>query len=146
LRPIHILLIYDIDVENEKIILLFDGYCNFCNSTVNFILKHDHRDRFRFAALQSDTGKKLLLQHGIHPEKTDSVILIRDGKYYLRSAASLRIAMNLGPGWKLLGVFYIIPPFLRNAVYNLIARNRYKWFGKRESCRMPDEKEKHKFI
>jgi predicted DCC family thiol-disulfide oxidoreductase YuxK len=133
-------------VEKEKIILLFDGYCKFCNSTVNFILKHDHRDRFRFAALQSDTGKKLLLQHGIHPEKTDSVILIQDRKHYLRSAASLRIAMNLGPRWKLLGVFYIIPPFLRNAVYNLIARNRYKWFGKRESCRMPDEKEKHKFI
>ncbi|MFI5148406.1 MAG: thiol-disulfide oxidoreductase DCC family protein [Bacteroidia bacterium] len=133
-------------MKTDKVILLFDGYCNLCNSSVNFIIPRDKKGRFRFAALQSETGKALLKQYTIEPQRSDSMVIIEDGKAYLRSSAALRIAANMSFGWKLFLVFYIVPPFVRNAVYSLIATNRYRWFGKRESCRMPDEKDKVRFL
>jgi predicted DCC family thiol-disulfide oxidoreductase YuxK len=129
--------------EDEKLIVLFDGVCNFCNRWVQFIIRNDKKDKFRFAALQSDIGINLFTQSGIN---TESVVLIEKGKHYFHSSAALRIFFHLDGLWKLMIVFYIVPKFLRDAVYNFIARNRYKWFGKRSTCMMPDEKMKSKFI
>jgi predicted DCC family thiol-disulfide oxidoreductase YuxK len=130
----------------DKTLILFDGICNFCNNTVNFVLKHDKKDRFRFAALQSDSGKKMLLQYGLDPGQSNSIVLIEDGKAYLRSSAALHIAKNLGGIWVLMMVFSLVPVFIRDGIYNWVSRNRYKWFGKRETCRIPDELTKRKFI
>jgi predicted DCC family thiol-disulfide oxidoreductase YuxK len=130
----------------SKAIILFDGVCNFCNSSVNFVMKHDKKDRFRFAPLQSDTGKKILQQFHEDTDATDSVILIENSGLYKRSTAILRIAKRLGGAYVLLYGFMIVPRFLRDAVYNFIGRNRYKWFGKKDSCMIPTEEVKKKFI
>lgn len=127
-------------------IVLFDGICNFCNSSVNRIIRHDKKNKFRFAALQSETGKKLAEQYGIDAKKTDSIILIENKKAYTKSAAILRIAKSLDKLYPLLYGMSIIPAFIRNAVYDLIAKKRYKWFGKKETCMIPTEEVKEKFI
>ena len=132
--------------KSDKIILLFDGVCNACNASVNFVLRHDRNDRFRFCALQSASGKALLNQHGKDPEALDTLVLIEGEKVYLRSSAALRILRHLPGMWPLLYGFIAVPPFLRDAVYKLIARNRYKWFGKRTACRVPDAATRLKFI
>jgi predicted DCC family thiol-disulfide oxidoreductase YuxK len=129
-----------------KAIILFDGVCNFCNSSINFVIKHDKKDRFRFASLQSDTGKKILEQFEEDTTTTASVILIENSGLYKRSTAILRIARHLGGAYLLLYGFIIVPRFIRDAVYNFIARNRYKWFGKKDSCMIPTEEVKRKFI
>jgi predicted DCC family thiol-disulfide oxidoreductase YuxK len=130
----------------SKSIILFDGVCNFCNASVNYVIKHDTQDRFRFAPLQSDTGKKLLEQFQEDTAATGSVILIENNKLYKRSTAILRIAKRLGGAYPLLYGFMIVPRFLRDALYNFIAWNRYKWFGKKDSCMIPTEEVKRKFI
>jgi predicted DCC family thiol-disulfide oxidoreductase YuxK len=130
----------------SKAIILFDGVCNFCNSSVNFVMKHDKKDRFRFAPLQSATGKKILQQFHEDTDATDSVILIENSGLYKRSTAILRIAKRLGGAYLLLYGFMIVPRFLRDAVYNFIGRNRYKWFGKKDSCMVPTEEVKKKFM
>ena len=132
--------------QNDKAIVLFDGVCNFCNSSVNHIIRLDRKDHFRFAPIQSETGKKFLAAHHIDPQKTDSIILIENGKAYVRSTAILRIHKQLGGLWSWLYGFIIIPPFLRNAVYDLVARNRYKWFGKKDSCMIPTAEMRGKFL
>jgi predicted DCC family thiol-disulfide oxidoreductase YuxK len=132
--------------ESGKVIMLFDGVCNFCNASVNFILPRDKKDHFRFSPLQSEAGKSLLLKYKVNSSETDSVILIENGTAYFRSEAALRILKNMGRGWFLLYVFIIVPTFIRDPVYNWIARNRYKWFGKRETCRLPEDTWKNKFI
>jgi predicted DCC family thiol-disulfide oxidoreductase YuxK len=127
-----------------KLIVLFDGICNFCNAWVRLIIRDDRKDIFRFASLQSETGKKLL--DAAHIPASESVVLIENGKYYFHSSAALLIASHLTGWWKLMLVFYILPKFIRDTAYNLIARNRYKWFGKREDCMMPGEKIRNKFL
>jgi len=127
-------------------IILFDGICNFCNSSVNFIIKRDKENIFRFASLQSETGQKFLTEYNFSHTKFDTIILIENGKLYTRSSAALRIAKCLSGMWKLFYIFIIIPNPIRNYLYDLLSRNRYKWFGKRDSCRVPTEKEKSKFI
>jgi len=127
-------------------IILFDGICNLCNSSVNFITRHDKGNKFKFAALQSDIGNELVEKYSIDPKKTDSIILIQNERHYIKSAAALRIAKELSGAYPLLFVFMIIPPFLRNWVYDYIARNRYKWYGKRESCMIPTQELKDKFL
>ena len=131
---------------NKKKIVLFDGVCNLCNSSVTFIIKRDPKNRFKFAALQSDSGQKLVTMHGIDTSKTDSIILIDHDKAYAKSGAALRIAKFLSGGYPLLFGLIIIPPFLRNWVYDYIARNRYKWYGNRESCMIPTQELKEKFL
>jgi predicted DCC family thiol-disulfide oxidoreductase YuxK len=127
-------------------IVLFDGVCNLCNSSVQFIIRHDSKMQFYFASLQSETGEILLKKHGIDPAKTDSVIYICKGKAYTRSTAALRIASQLDGPVKLLTVFRIVPRFIRNAVYDWIAANRYKWFGKREHCMIPTKEQLSRFL
>jgi predicted DCC family thiol-disulfide oxidoreductase YuxK len=127
-------------------IVLFDGVCNLCNSSVQFIIKHDKQNRFKFAALQSEIGVELTKKHKIDVAKTDSIILIKNEKHFIKSSAVLRIAKELSGAYPLFFAFLIIPSFIRNLVYDYIARNRYKWYGKKESCMTPTQELKDKFL
>jgi predicted DCC family thiol-disulfide oxidoreductase YuxK len=130
----------------NKQIILFDGVCNFCNFWVNFIIDRDAADSFRFAALQSDKGQELLKKFKLNTGDFDTFILIDDEKFYKKSTAALRISKKLNGAWKIFYSLIIIPKPIRDFVYNLIANNRYKFFGKREVCRVPTEQEKNKFV
>jgi predicted DCC family thiol-disulfide oxidoreductase YuxK len=127
-------------------LVLFDGVCNLCNRSVQTILRHDRQARFRFASLQSPLGEKLRGELGIDREKVDSVILVEGGRWYKESDAALRIANGLGGFWKAFGVFRLVPRPLRNAAYRLIARNRYRWFGKTETCWVPTPELRGRFL
>ncbi len=127
-------------------IILFDGVCNLCNGAINFIIKRNSKANLKFASLQSDTGKQLLKEYNIDPLKTDSIVLIDSNKAFLKSDAALRIAKDLDDAYPLLYSFIIIPAFIRNSIYDLIARNRYKWFGKKESCMIPTPDLKSRFL
>ncbi|MCW8981441.1 thiol-disulfide oxidoreductase DCC family protein [Altibacter sp.] len=127
-------------------IILFDGVCNLCNSSVVFIIKRDKKDVFRFAALQSNVGMVLVNEHDIDTSKTDSIILIDGNKSYEKSSAALRIAKELSGAYPLLYGFMIIPKFIRNRIYDYIAKNRYRWYGKKESCMIPTPELKSKFL
>lgn len=132
--------------EKKHKIILFDGVCNLCNSSVTFAIKRDKNDVFRFAALQSEIGMQLISKFKIDTSQTDSIILIEGNKYYEKSSAALHIAKHLSGGWPLLYGFIILPKFIRNAVYDFIAKNRYKWFGKKESCMIPTPELQAKFL
>lgn len=133
-------------VENKKIIL-FDGTCNLCNGAVQFIIKHDKKDIFRFAALQSDLGKEICSYIGVDQTKIDSIILYNPGiAYYYKSSAAIEIANELGGIHSLISIFKILPEKLRNYIYDYIAKNRYKWYGKKESCMIPTPELKAKFL
>lgn len=127
-------------------IILFDGICNLCNGSVQFVIRQDKKKLFKFASLQSETGQSLLRQRDFDTKSMDSFVLISEGKYYTQSTAALKVLKLLGGRWSILYLFIFIPAFIRNAVYNFIARNRYRWFGKRDSCMMPDEKLKERFL
>ena len=130
-----------------KQIVLFDGVCNFCNDSVRFIMKRDKNDLFRFASLESELGKKLTAERGIDTKQIDSIILIDPGKaYYLKSTAALEITKQLKGGWPILGIFLYLPEGFRNWFYDFIAKNRYDWFGKLETCPMPTPDEQAKFL
>ena len=130
--------------ENNPI-LLFDGVCNYCNRWVNFIIRHDKKKKFRFAALQSEAGKKLLKQYNI-TEDADSAVLIYLGKVYLKSSTGLHILYHLGGIYSLAFVFIIVPAYIRDYYYDIIARNRYKWWGKRNECMIPSQDVKERFL
>jgi predicted DCC family thiol-disulfide oxidoreductase YuxK len=130
----------------EPPIVLFDGVCNLCNGSVQFLLKRDPEGRFRFAALQSDAGRRLMAEHGLAVDGLSSVVLIEGGKAWQESSAALRIARHLPGAWKLLRVFAAVPRPLRDAVYRWIARNRYRWFGKAETCWLPTPELKARFL
>lgn len=132
-------------MEETYPILLFDGYCNLCNSSVQWILKRDKKAIFRFASLQSETGVKLRQGHEI-PDETDSIVLIKDKKYYVKSTAILHVAKLLGGGWKMAYGFIWVPTFIRDFIYDIVARNRYKWFGKKDSCWLPTSELTNRFI
>lgn len=133
-------------MKHDHDIILFDGVCNLCNGAINFIIARDPNDRFRFAALESEIGQELLAKYKIDSSKIDSIVLIRDDKAYAKAGAALRIAKNMSGVWPLLYGLVIIPKFISNAVYDFIARNRYKWFGKKESCMIPTPELKAKFL
>ena len=130
----------------EKKIILFDGVCNLCNKAVTYIIDHDPKDQFRFAALQSDVGKALLEKHNIDPKVVDSIILIKEDKAFIKAGAALRIAKDLSGLLPVLYVFVILPGFITNSVYDFIARNRYDWFGKKDNCMIPTAELKAKFL
>jgi len=127
-------------------VILFDGVCNFCNSGVNFIIGQDKKKVFRFAALQSEAGQKLLQEYALQKEGFDSFILIDDGKVYKKSSAGLKVYGKLAWYWKWTKAFWIVPRFIRDAVYDFIAKNRYKWFGKKEECMIPTPEVKSLFL
>lgn len=126
-------------------ILLFDGVCNLCSGSVQFILKRDRTKKLRFASLQSKFGKRMLEQHGLPSNYTESLVLIDDGKVFTSSSAALKISTHLTGLWPLFRVFSVIPKFARDSIYNLIARNRYRWFGKKDVCWVPDPKWQERF-
>lgn len=132
--------------RNEFSVILFDGVCNFCNSSVNFIIERDYKNRFKFAALQSGKGQELLRRYNINTDNLKTIILIEGGKYYAKTTAALRITKHLKGIWKIFYIFIIIPPIVRNIVYNIIAKYRYKWFGRKDACRIPAQDEKEKFL
>jgi len=118
-------------------VIFFDGVCNLCNAAVQFIIKHDQAAVFKLAALQSDGATRLLGSLAPNSDAANSILLWENGILYTRSTAALRIARHLHGGWKLLYAFIIVPTFIRDAVYRLVARNRYRIWGKQEQCMVP---------
>ena len=135
------------DLLKNKKIVLFDGVCNLCDGAVQRIIKHDKKDVFRFASLQSDFGRKLIAERGLDPEELDSIMLIEPGvAYYRKSTAALEISRDLSGGYSILKNFLFIPENLRDGIYDFIASNRYKWFGKKDQCMIPTPELKAKFL
>lgn len=126
-------------------VILFDGVCNLCSSSVQFIIQRDPGKVFKFASLQSETGKRYKELFNI-PASTDSIVLIKDDKVYMESTAALLIASRLKWPWKWFRVFLVIPKPIRDKVYKWIAANRYKWFGRKESCMLPSKEDRDRFI
>lgn len=127
-------------------IILFDGVCNFCNYWVNFIIKHDKKGQLRFASLQGEYGQLMQAKFNLDNTKLDSVILVLNDQVYLYSDAVIGIGQQLGGLFKLALIFKIIPRPIRDSIYKFIARNRYRWFGQRDSCMMPTQELKNKFL
>ena len=132
--------------SNKNPILLFDGYCNLCNNSVQFILKHEKNTDLVFTSLQSEAGISLLKQYNINPLNLDSLVFIKNNKFHTKSSAALLLTPYLKGLYPLLYSLLIIPPFIRNTVYDYIARNRYKWYGKAESCMMPTKELMNRFL
>lgn len=130
----------------QQPLILFDGVCNFCNSAVNFVIKRDKRARIQFAPLQSEKGRLYARQYGINPDDMKTFLFIEDNKVYTRSTASLKVCRYLGALWPLCYGLIIIPKFIRNGIYNWVAKNRYKWFGKKETCMIPTPEVRARFI
>lgn len=136
-----------LDFPKDKKIILFDGVCNLCESSVLFVIKHDKKDIFRFVALQSDLGKEIIEHIGLSKKNIDSVILYEPGiSYNYKSAAAIEIAKDLGGFFHLGTIFKIIPSGLRNVLYDYISKNRYLWYGKKDNCLLPTEEIKSKFL
>jgi len=127
-------------------VIFFDGVCNLCNGAVQFVIKRDRKSYFKFAALQSDFAQNELAKYQLKVKHGDSFVLLENGKVHEQSTAALRVAKKLNGLWPLLYVFIIVPPFIRNAVYRFVGRNRYKWFGKQESCWVPTPNLKRRFL
>ena len=129
---------------SAKAVILFDGVCNFCNSSINLVIRNDKKAYFQFAPLQGEIAQQLV-GNRILPTP-ESVILLEDGKIYEKSTAALRIAKKLDGLWPLVYILHIIPKFVRDPIYDLIARNRYKWFGKKETCMIPSPDIRNRFL
>ncbi len=137
----------DKKLPEDKQIILFDGICNFCNNSVRFIMKRDKKDLYRFASLQSELGNTLTHERAINTENVDSIILIQPGEaYYIKSDAALEIAKNMSGIYPILSIFLFLPRGFRDFFYDLVAKNRYQWFGKKETCPMPSQEEQDKFL
>lgn len=126
-------------------VIFFDGVCNLCNASVQFTIEHDKKNVFKFTALQGEYAKKILPQFSVDLNKIDSIVLIEDKEFYTKSTAALKIARRLSGLWPILYVFIIIPKFIRDWFYDFIAKNRYKWWGKQESCWVPTPDLQSKF-
>ncbi len=128
-----------------KSIILFDGECNFCDQSVLFIIKRDKRALFKFASIQSEVGQEIIKNYHIPPH-IDSIILVEKGICYYQSTAALKICKHLKGVWKLFYILILIPKPIRDFMYNIIARNRYKWFGKKEACILPSPEIRKRFL
>jgi len=130
----------------DKPIILFDGVCNLCNASVQFIIKRDSKKNFMFSSLQSDAGQAILLQNNLENLDFDTIILLEDGIVYDKSTAILKIIRRLSGFYKFGYIFIVVPKFIRDFVYKIIAKNRYKWFGKLDTCMIPTEELKLRFL
>ncbi|CAM1354428.1 thiol-disulfide oxidoreductase DCC family protein [Tenacibaculum insulae] len=136
-----------VDLPKDKKIILFDGVCNFCNNSVQKIIHYDKKNQFVFASLQTDIGTKITNHLGIDTSKIDAIILYEPNvAYYIKSTAALKIAKEFGGLWKLILILDFFPESIRDIVYDFIAKNRYKWFGKSDHCAIPSEEIKNKFL
>lgn len=131
---------------NDPPILLFDGVCNLCNGTVQWIIRHDPAGRFRFAALQSPAGQRLLRRAGLPVDALDTVVLYEQGRFYTHSDVPLRVCRQLGAPWSWLYPLRFVPGALRDAVYRWVARHRYRWFGRRDQCMIPTPELRARFL
>ncbi len=135
-----------IRMATEHPIVLFDGVCNLCNRSVQFIIERDPEGRFRFASLQSGLGEELQTRLGIDSRGIDSILLVEGDRWYKESDAALRIARGMSGAWRLLWALRFLPRFLRDGAYRLIARNRYRWFGRQETCWLPTPELRGRFL
>lgn len=133
-------------MASQPAIILFDGVCNLCNGFVQFVIRQDRAHRFRFASLQSDTAREMLQHQPGAGQALDSVVLIENGRYYRQSTAALRILRRLDGAWPLFYGLIVVPAFVRDRVYAWIAKNRYRWFGQRDSCLLPTPELKARFL
>ncbi len=134
-------------MEKDRKLILFDGVCNLCNGAIQFVIKRDKKDTFRYAALQSDIGLQLMQERGIDPSKMDSIILIEPGvAYFTKSDAALRIGQDFGGLWKAIALLTWIPRPIRDGIYDIIAKNRYRWFGRKDACMIPTPELQAKFL
>lgn len=134
------------NISFNKQIILFDGVCNFCNASINFIIDHDPEQRFTFAPLQSEIGQDILRKFNKNTEDFDSVFLLKDNTLYQKSEAALEITKHLSGFWKYLAIFSLFPTFFLNFFYDIIAKNRYRIFGKMDSCRIPTPELRERFL
>lgn len=131
----------------QKKIIIFDGVCNLCNSSITKVINHDKQNQYVFTSLQGDAGKKLTKERGIDTDLVDSIILIEPGvAYYTKSTAALKVIKSFGGLYSLFGIFEYLPESIRDAVYDYVAKNRYKWYGKKEACMIPTPELKDKFL
>jgi predicted DCC family thiol-disulfide oxidoreductase YuxK len=138
----------EIDKKNHANyeLILFDGVCNFCNASINFVIDHDPKSHFKFAPLQSEIGQDILSKFNKNKKDFDSIILLKDNQLYQKSEAALEITKHLSGFWKYVSIFRILPPFFLNFFYDIIAKNRYRIFGKADSCRMPTPELRERFL
>lgn len=129
-----------------KSIIFFDGVCNLCNTSIDFVIQRDNNDHFLVGALQEDLSREILSNYDVREDYLDSIILLEKGEIYYKSTAALKIARNLTGLWPALYAFIILPKFLRDPIYDWIGSNRYRWFGKKNTCRLPTPAEKAKFL
>jgi len=134
------------NLPEDKTIIFFDGVCNFCNGSINFVIKRDEKNKFLFAPLQSEAGKEFLTRHQLSVTDFDSVIVFSEGKVFKKSSAALQIAGKLNFPWPLLSALRIFPAFIRDFFYDFIARNRYRFFGKKDLCMIPTPEVRAKFL
>jgi predicted DCC family thiol-disulfide oxidoreductase YuxK len=133
-------------VDTSAPVVLFDGECNLCNHSVNFVIDRDPRGHFRFASSQSDVGQALLARHGLRDAALTGVVLLQDGRAFTGSSAALRIARGLRAPWSLLSWLLVVPRPIRDFVYGVVARNRYRWFGRIDACRLPTPELRQRFL
>jgi predicted DCC family thiol-disulfide oxidoreductase YuxK len=134
------------DEYSSKKIILFDGVCNLCNRSVQFIIRRDKKKKFLFGSLQGKFGQEILKKYNLPADNFSSFMLLENEKLYTRSTAALRMLKHLGRGWQLMYGFIILPGFIRDSVYNWIAKNRYKWYGKRDECMVPAPELRERFL
>jgi predicted DCC family thiol-disulfide oxidoreductase YuxK len=136
----------EIEARGEPPVLVFDGVCRLCSAWVAFVLRHDGSGRIRFAAMQSSGGRALLAAHGLDADDPLSFLFVSGGKGHTQSDAILRLVASFGGAWRLVGIFRLVPRPLRDALYRLVARNRYRWFGRRDTCLLPDAATAQRFL
>lgn len=134
------------EISGDDSVVLFDGVCNLCNGFVQFIVPRDSDRQFHFASLQSDVGQELLEEHGLPTDELKSMVLIKGDDCYVKSEAAIRIAAQLGGVYALLSPFRFVPRSIRDRVYEFVANNRYRWFGKKDQCMMPTGDVKTRFL
>ena len=127
-------------------IILFDGVCNLCNNAINFVIKQDPKEIFVFASLQSEIGQQILKKYNLPLQQLSSFVLLQNDKIYTKSTAAIKVAQQLNGLWKCFYIFNLVPVFIRDGVYNIIAKNRYKWFGKQDACMIPSPQLKQRFL
>jgi predicted DCC family thiol-disulfide oxidoreductase YuxK len=130
----------------DKPLILFDGVCNLCNGSVQFVIKHDKESKFLFTSLQSDKGQEILKHFGMKTDDFDSFILLDKGEIYTKSSGVLKEAVILGGWFKIFAIFYLVPTFIRDLFYSFVAKNRYRFFGKKDSCMIPTPELKARFL
>ncbi|QTH45932.1 thiol-disulfide oxidoreductase DCC family protein [Cohnella sp. LGH] len=132
--------------QSEPIVLLIDGHCNMCHGLAKFVVGRDKRAVFRFASLQSELGRRLLKEGGMPEDALETFVMVDNGKYYTKSTAALRIGRKLGWPWSVAYPAIVVPRFVRDRVYRFVARRRYRWFGRSESCLLPTPDMRSRFL